>query len=211
MEITRNFLHWPPRHSHFLHGTEPGSLDLPVLPWLSLNTSSNGTIKPNNNNINNHKLNLSGKLPPQYLLKFPKISKQFPFFFCLSFHQTFYLFIYFIISLCNLICSFICYFFIFIVPTSEICKQWRVRFHSRWPFTTLLICRISLNIHPTFLHVCKFFTFSYPFVEIFGFLCFFPYYLATYVWQYLGKSELWRKLSQLGFLAGLAPLLVILG
>lgn len=122
-------------------------------------TTFNATTKPNNNN--HHKRNLSGNYHPPKNPNTSHFTKFGSFFYRRN-------------SLCNLFCFF-CAFFLL----SEICEQMMVRYHSRWRFTTPMICKISLSIHPTFLHVCKFFIFGFPFVQFVSFLCLF--FLATSV------------------------------
>lgn len=123
-------------------------------------TTFNATTKPNNNN--HHKRNLPGNYHPPKNPNTSHFTKFRSFFYRRN-------------SLCNLFCFFCAFFFLL----SEICEQMMVRYHSRWRFTTPMICKISLSIHPTFLHVCKFFIFGFPFVQFVSFLCLF--FLATSV------------------------------
>ena len=84
-------------------------------------------------------------------------SKAFPFLSTLHFTNTFDIFYFYFYLQFHLLCLFI-YCFLLL---SEICKQSMVRCHSRWRFTTLLICKISPSTHPIYLPVCKFFIFSF--------------------------------------------------
>lgn len=122
-----------------------------------------------------------------FIIEIPNHFPSFPPFILPTLFDILFIFT---ISLCN----WIFFAFLYIYPLycflllSEICKQSMVRCHSRWRFTTLLICKINPNIHPTFLHVCKFFIFTLPLFNFGSFVFFF----FTWV-QCSRKSQLLGK------------------